>query len=53
MVRQWVLNGWVELDYRSKLGLNTKEDSLVVHLYLSFWVSQAGKLPHLILCVRV
>ena len=33
MVRQWVLNGWVELDYRSELGPNTKDDSLVGHLY--------------------
>ena len=33
MVRQWVLNGWVELDYRNKLGPNTKDDFLVGHLY--------------------
>ena len=50
VVRQWVLNGWVELGYQSKLGPNTKEDSLVGHLYP---FGRARQVTHLILCVRV
>ena len=45
VVKQWVINGWVELDYRKKLGPNTKDYSLVGPLYL-FGASQAGNSPH-------
>ena len=50
VVRQWVLNGWVELDYQRKLGPNTKNYCLVGHLY-SF--GRARQVTHPILCVCV